>query len=135
MCYPCSRKRGASVRTNASVLPCVRFEIITVEEQNVIKVSVLYPNTAGCRFDMNYYLNRHMPMVQQKLGAACKRMAVEEGIAGGAPGAPAIYVAMGHLYFDFDRGLPDRLRSARAGDPGRYSQLHGCPTHHSDQRS
>src|SRR6516162_11657881 len=31
---------------------------------------------------------------------ACKRMAVEEGIAGGAPGAPAIYVAMGHLYFD-----------------------------------
>ena len=66
----------------------------------MIKVSVLYPNTAGCRFDMNYYLNQHVPMVQQKLGPACKRMAVEEGIAGGAPGAPAIYVAMGHLYFD-----------------------------------
>ena len=42
----------------------------------------------------------HMPMVQQKLGPACKRMAVEQGIAGGAPGAPATYVAMGHLYFD-----------------------------------
>ena len=27
-------------------------------------------------------------------------MAVDEGIAGGAPGAPATYVAMGHLYFD-----------------------------------
>src|SRR5262249_49828671 len=25
---------------------------------------------------------------------------VEEGIAGGAPGAPATFVAMGHLYFD-----------------------------------
>jgi uncharacterized protein (TIGR02118 family) len=49
----------------------------------VIKVSVLYPNTAGCKFDMGYYLNQHMPMVQQKLGPACKRMAVEEGIAGG----------------------------------------------------
>src|SRR5262249_28508101 len=49
---------------------------------------------------MEYYLTRHMPMVQQKLGPACKRMAVEEGIAGGAPGTPAIYVAMGHLYFD-----------------------------------
>jgi uncharacterized protein (TIGR02118 family) len=67
---------------------------------NVIKVSVLYPNTAGCRFDMGYYLNQHMPMVQQKLGPACKRMAVEEGIAGGAPGTPATYVAMGYLYFD-----------------------------------
>ena len=66
----------------------------------MIKVSVLYPNTQGCKFDMNYYLTRHMPMVQQKLGAACKRMAVEEGIAGGGPGAPATYVAMGHLYFD-----------------------------------
>jgi uncharacterized protein (TIGR02118 family) len=66
----------------------------------LIKVSVLYPNTEGCKFDMNYYLNRHMPMVQQKLGPACKRMAVEEGIAGGAAGEPATYIAMGHLYFD-----------------------------------
>jgi uncharacterized protein (TIGR02118 family) len=66
----------------------------------MIKVSVLYPNTAGCKFDMKYYLNQHMPMVQQKLGPACKRLAVEEGIAGGAAGAPATYVAMGHLYFD-----------------------------------
>ena len=66
----------------------------------MIKVSVLYPNTAGCKFDMEYYLTRHMPMVQQKLGPACKRMAGEQGIAGGAPGAPATYVAMGHLYFD-----------------------------------
>jgi uncharacterized protein (TIGR02118 family) len=66
----------------------------------MIKVSVLYPNTAGGNFDMNYYLNQHMPMVQQKLGPACKRTAVEEGIAGGAPEAPATYIAMGHLYFD-----------------------------------
>jgi uncharacterized protein (TIGR02118 family) len=66
----------------------------------VIKVSVLYPNTAGCRFDMTYYLDKHMPMVQQKLGPACKRMAVEGGIAGDAPGSAPTYVAMGHLYFD-----------------------------------
>jgi len=83
----------------SSAAPLSPFEIIKVEE-NVIKVSVLYPNTAGCKFDMEYYLTRHMPMVQQKLGPACKRMAVEQGIAGGAPGAPATYVAMGHLYFD-----------------------------------
>jgi hypothetical protein len=45
-----------------------KFEIIRVEEENLIKVSVLYPNAAGSNFDMNYYLNRHMPMVQRKLG-------------------------------------------------------------------
>jgi uncharacterized protein (TIGR02118 family) len=38
--------------------------------------------------------------VKQKLGTACKDMAVEQGIAGGAPGEPATYVAMGHLFFD-----------------------------------
>jgi uncharacterized protein (TIGR02118 family) len=66
----------------------------------MIKVSVLYPNNPGAKFDMDYYVTRHMPMVQQKCGAACKKMAVEHGIAGGAPGAPATYIAMGHLYFD-----------------------------------
>jgi uncharacterized protein (TIGR02118 family) len=66
----------------------------------MIKVSVFYPHREGARFDMDYYCKSHMPMVQQKLGAACKRVAVEEGIGGGAPGAPPAYAAMGHLYFD-----------------------------------
>ena len=66
----------------------------------MIKVSVFYPNMAGSKFDMNYYLNQHIPMVQQKLGRALKRAVVEAGIAGGAPGAAATYVAMGHMYFD-----------------------------------
>ena len=55
----------------------------------MIKVSVLYPNKTDCKFDMNYYVKQHMPMVQQKLGPACKSMAVEQGIGGGTPGAPA----------------------------------------------
>jgi len=66
----------------------------------MIKVSVFYPNTADGKFDMNYYLTSHMPMVKQKLGAACKSIAVEQGIAGATPGAPAAFIAMGHLVFD-----------------------------------
>src|ERR1700746_3882711 len=66
----------------------------------VIRVSVFYPQSAGTSFDMRYYLEKHMPMVGQKLGAACKSMAVEQGLAGGAPGAPPTYAAMGHLYFE-----------------------------------
>ena len=66
----------------------------------MIKVSVLYPNGADSTFDMDYYVSSHIPMVQAKLGDACKRVAVEEGLAGGAPDAPATYAAMGHLYFD-----------------------------------
>jgi uncharacterized protein (TIGR02118 family) len=66
----------------------------------MIKVSVLYPNGANSNFDINYYLTKHIPMVKQKLGSACKSVAVEEGMAGGAPGAPATYLAMAHLTFD-----------------------------------
>ncbi len=63
-------------------------------------MSVFYPAGASTRFDMEYYCKSHIPMVQQKLGAACKSVAVEQGLAGGAPGAPPTYAAMGHLYFD-----------------------------------
>ena len=66
----------------------------------MIKVSVLYPNNEGAKFDMAYYLNKHIPMVKEKLGAACKGAAVEAGLSGAAPGTRATYIAMGHLYFD-----------------------------------
>lgn len=66
----------------------------------MIKVSVLYPYQAGARFDMGYYLDKHIPMVRRKLGAACKGVLVESGVGGGAPGAPPAYATMAHLSFD-----------------------------------
>jgi uncharacterized protein (TIGR02118 family) len=66
----------------------------------VIIVSVLYPNGPGARIDMSYYLQSHMPMVQRRLGAPVRRIAVEQGLAGGASGEPPPYLAMGHLHFD-----------------------------------
>lgn len=65
----------------------------------MIKASLLYANTDGARFDYTYYLNSHLPMVRARLGAALKRLCVERGLFG-APGAPAPYIALGHLYFD-----------------------------------
>jgi uncharacterized protein (TIGR02118 family) len=66
----------------------------------MIKVSVMYPNSSGARFDMTYYLDRHMPMVGTLIGSALKGMTVEEGLAGAEPGAPAPYVALCHLSFE-----------------------------------
>jgi uncharacterized protein (TIGR02118 family) len=74
--------------------------VAVAREGDVIKVSVLYPNTAGSRFDMTYYLNKHIPMVQQKLGASLKGTSVEQGVGGVQPGSPPAYMAMGHLLFD-----------------------------------
>ena len=49
---------------------------------------------------MDYYLNRHIPMIQDKLGEAVKGGAVNQGLAGAQPGSPATYVAIGHILFD-----------------------------------
>jgi uncharacterized protein (TIGR02118 family) len=63
----------------------------------MIKVYIFYPNRPGVRFDMAYYCERHMPMVQARIGAACTGFTVEAGLGGGAPGTPAPYVAIGAL--------------------------------------
>jgi len=66
----------------------------------MIKVTVMYPNGEGSTFDMAYYIDKHIPMVKQKLGAVLKNVAVDQGLAGGSPGAAPSYLAFGHLYFD-----------------------------------
>jgi uncharacterized protein (TIGR02118 family) len=66
----------------------------------MVKVSVLYPNREGSKFDMVYYLNHHIPMVRQLLGSALKGVSVEQGISGEEPGSPAPYVTTCHLLFD-----------------------------------
>jgi uncharacterized protein (TIGR02118 family) len=66
----------------------------------MIKVSVMYPNREGVKFDMAYYVDRHIPMVRQLLGSSLKRVSVEQGISGLGSGSSAPYVAMGHLLFD-----------------------------------
>lgn len=66
----------------------------------MVKVSVLYPNDEGKKFDMQYYCDTHIPLVRKLLGAACTNAAVDQGLGGGTPGSKAPYVAIGHLYFN-----------------------------------
>jgi uncharacterized protein (TIGR02118 family) len=66
----------------------------------VIKVSVMYPYRANARFDMDYYCDSHIPLVQRALRPALKGVAVDKGLAGGVPGSAPSYVAVGHLLFD-----------------------------------
>ena len=70
------------------------------EEKKMIKVSVLYENAQGKKFDMAYYCNQHIPMVKKKLGGACKRVEVDQGLGGAQPGSKPAFVAVCHLLFD-----------------------------------
>ncbi|OUM04104.1 EthD family reductase [Variovorax sp. JS1663] len=66
----------------------------------MIKVSVMYPNTPGARFDHDYYRDKHMPMIKARMGDACRSYTVDKGLAGGAPGEPPTYVAACHIFAD-----------------------------------
>jgi uncharacterized protein (TIGR02118 family) len=66
----------------------------------MIKISILYPNSG--RFDMDYYLNKHMPRSIELLseGKGYRGVSVERGLGGASPGSPPSYVAMCHYLFD-----------------------------------
>ncbi len=67
----------------------------------MIKVSVLYANEEGKKFDMDYYSGKHMPLVQSRLDSmGLLRIEVERGISSADPNAPAPVVAIGVLYFN-----------------------------------
>lgn len=66
----------------------------------MIKVAIFYPNGEGNTFDMDYYSNKHMPMAADLFGDSLKAMVIDKGLAGGAPDAPAPYVAIGYFYFE-----------------------------------
>jgi uncharacterized protein (TIGR02118 family) len=77
------------------------------------KVSVMYPNQKGTRFDLEYYRTTHMALVEKHmkpfgfLGAEVLR-----GVSGG--GRPAPYVCIGNLHFDSADGY--EKGSAACGD-------------------
>ena len=67
----------------------------------MICVSAFYPAAGESRFDMQYYLDQHIPLVGRLLKPfGLEKIEVDEGLAGGAPGAPANYKIIFRMYFD-----------------------------------
>lgn len=66
----------------------------------MIKISILYPNSG--KFDMNYYLDTHMPrsIALLSAGKGYRGVSVERGLGGASPGSAPSYVAMCHYLFD-----------------------------------
>jgi uncharacterized protein (TIGR02118 family) len=104
-CVLLRSRRSAHVRAAwrlpDSVVSCTligRCQQTTARRSAMIKVSVMYPNTPGARFNHEYYRDKHMPLVKARMGDACQYYTVDKGLAGGAPGAPAPFVGMCHIY-------------------------------------
>jgi len=75
----------------------------------MIVVSVMYPATADARFDMKYYLDKHVPMVGERWNPMGLREAkILQGV--GAPGGgAATYSVMALLTFDSAAALEQAM--------------------------
>lgn len=69
-----------------------------VGEKGLVKISVMYPFAEGKTFDMDYYQNKHMPMVAGFLGSNLVKYTIEKGLASGIPNQPLPYMAIGTFY-------------------------------------
>src|SRR5262249_35229679 len=71
-----------------------------LQEEAMIKVSVMYPNKPGMRFDHDYYRTKHLPLIKSRMGAALKYYTIDKGLADGEGKPLGAYVAMCHLLCD-----------------------------------
>ena len=76
----------------------------------MICLTILYPETEEAKFDLEYYLNVHIPLVRERLTPeGLVRIDIEEGLAGGAPGTPPAYAVIGKLNFETLEALQSAL--------------------------
>ena len=68
--------------------------------EGLTKITILYPNGDGKTFDMDYYSQKHMPMLESLFGDALKAMHIDKGVSGRTPEDSIPYLAIGYLYFD-----------------------------------
>ena len=66
----------------------------------MISVNVLYRHTDSIKFNMNYYLDTHIPLIRKLLGPALKGVLVQQGTGGGPPGSPPEFAVITVLRFE-----------------------------------
>ena len=92
----------------------------------MFKVSVMYPNQDGARFDLAYYRTTHMEIVRRHLQAfGLVKTEVLKGLSGGG-GQPAPFVCIGNLYFEtadgYEKGVAASGGAIRA-DIANFTDL------------
>ena len=66
----------------------------------MIRIAAVYPREAGKKFDLEYYVKTHLPMVREKFGPfGLKKTEVDKAIEG-LGGVTPPFFAIGYLYFD-----------------------------------
>ncbi len=76
------------------------------------RVCVMYPNVEGAKFDVLYYKNTHMKLVEEQMKPfGLIRTETDKAVSGGA-GKEAPFIGIGYLYFEeadgYDRAIAEK---------------------------
>lgn len=75
-----------------------KMDNVNVTEKGLVKISIMYPYSEGKTFNMEYYENKHMPMVAGFLGSNLVKYTIEKGLSSGIPNQPLPFMAIGTFY-------------------------------------
>jgi uncharacterized protein (TIGR02118 family) len=93
----------------------------------MVRLSVMYPATAGSQFNWDYYLGPHRELSRRLLSSrGLVRTEIDKGIGGIPPGGPPPYHAIGHLFFQSMADLQSALEatvSEFVADERNYSSV------------
>ena len=98
------------------------------QEETMIKVSVMYQNKPGVRFDHDYYRTKHLPLIKSRMGAALKYYTIDKALMDGKGKPLGAYVAMCHL-------LCDSLDAYQASFGPHAQEIRGDIPHFTDGTS
>lgn len=79
----------------------------------MVVLSVLYPARPDARFDYDYYMATHIPLVREVFGEGLSSVEVQQPLSAGDGGA-APYACMAHLRFESPEAMQTSTSHPRA---------------------
>ena len=92
----------------------------------MIRVTFLYPNKPGSRFNADYYIDAHMPLAITRLGPALKAVTAEIGISSAMPDQPPPNAAIATFTFESVQAFGEAVMPHYAelqGDIPNYTDI------------
>ena len=93
----------------------------------MIRLTVLYPNLKGSKFDWDYYVNVHTPLAKKRFGEVALRWEVDRGLEGEGSNEPAPYQVSAYITLtsveDFRRVMKEHGKELK-DDFAKYTNVY-----------
>lgn len=85
------------IATTFMLTSCNTTKLVNTSLAGHFKVAIFYQAGEDKTFDMDYYEQKHMPMVAALIGKNLKYYEIDKGISGRTSNDKALYVAIGYF--------------------------------------